>query len=88
MVERGVFLLQNIRAGLCDVPASSTLSITVIFFNGDGLRGDEKMPVISSIPLASRGLCSSATPVRLCWISLALHAVRSKSHLPSFPTAE
>ncbi len=76
------------RAGLRDVPASSTLSITIIFFKGDGLRGDEKMPVISSIPLASRGLCSSVTPVRLYWISRALHAVLAKSHLPSFPTAE
>jgi len=55
---------------LCDVLVSSTLSITITFFRGDGLRGDENMPVISSMPFASRGLGSNVTPVRLFQVSL------------------
>ena len=32
---------------------------------GDGLRGDEKRPVISSIPFSSSRPCGRVTPVRL-----------------------
>ena len=46
------------------------LCIKIICFNGEGLRGEEKMPVISSIPLRSKGRWSRVTPVRLRVMSI------------------
>lgn len=41
-------------------PAAPALDLT-----GDGFRGDEKMPVISSSPFSSMRPCGRVTPVRL-----------------------
>jgi len=61
-----VLLIPVITADARDILASSTESIgLVLFLSGDGLRGEEKIPEISSIPFASRGRGSNMTPVRL-----------------------
>lgn len=46
----GVFLVDRRAEGGKVGVASSTVSTTTMFFNGDDLRADEKMPEICSIP--------------------------------------
>lgn len=58
----------------------------ILFRNGEGFRGDEKIPDISSIPLTSNRPCAKVMPVRLrtslVQVNLLI-AVDIPSHLPN-----
>ena len=56
---------------------------------GDGFRGEENKPDISSRPFSSRRACGTVIPVRLRG-SQRMHtsAQENMAHRPTFPTAE